>query len=162
MTTGLSIVYPNVNVTMSALTSMSGGYVTRSGSNLLFSPDVSNHFYVYEGGTWIAKTIPDAGVTVGCTGLTNSTTYYLYAYDNAGTVTLDLSTTAPTTQNGIKVKTGATNRLMIARCQTNDSGAVVTANDTASGQMVCNLYNKRRIRIYNNHSTVSWSYNSST
>lgn len=95
---------------------LSGGYVTRSSTNLLYAPDVSDKVYLYENSLWVEHTIPDSGITVACTGLTSDTAYYLYVYDNAGTLTLDLSTTVPTTQDGIGVKTGATDRLMVARC----------------------------------------------
>lgn len=88
---------------------ISGGYVTRSGSNLLFAPEVSNKVYLYEDSIWKPKLIPDVGITTGATGLTASTDYFLYVYDNSGTLTLDLSTTYPTTtQNGIQVKGNTT------------------------------------------------------
>jgi hypothetical protein len=141
---------------------MSGGYVTRSGSNLLFAPDVSNLVYVYEDSRWQAKVIPDAGITVACTGLSATTAYYLYVYDDNGTLTLDLSTTAPTTQNGIYVKTGAVDRLLIARCYTDSSGDVVTHNENAAKQLVCNIFNKRKICLYKNEDANSWTYSTPT
>ena len=135
--------------------SVSGGYVTRSGTDLLFSPDNSNIVFAYESSVWTGHTIPDAGVTVGCTGLTASTDYYLYVYDNSGTLTLDISTTAPTTQNGISVKTGATDRLMIARCYTDGSGDVL---DTDNQRFIISVYNKRLRRLITENSINNWSY----
>lgn len=140
------------------VSSVSGGYVTRSGTNLLFAPENSNRVFVYESSAWTQKTIPDAGITVACTGLTNDTDYYLYVYDSAGTLTLDLSTTATTSQNGILVKSGATSRLLIARCRSNGSGAITTYAEDAATQLVCNTYNKRTIALTKQETTASWTY----
>lgn len=147
------------------LSVLSGGYVTRSGSNLLFAPDKSNRVFCFESSVWKSKTIADAGITVACTGLSNSTDYYLYVYDSDANGTadaLDLTTTAPTTQNGIQVKTGATSRLLIARCRSNASGAITTYADDASTQLVNNVYNKRRISLIKKDSTDSWNYTTNT
>lgn len=151
-----------IGAAAAASPSMSGGYVTRSGNNLLFSPDKSNQVWLYEGAAWVAHTIPDAGITVACTGLSASTAYYLYVYDNGGTLTLDLSTTAPTTQNGISVKTGATDRLLIARCYADASGNIVDYLNDASTHLINNVYNKRLIPLKAVDTTDSWLYNSST
>jgi hypothetical protein len=136
----------------------SGGYVTRSGTNLLFSPDVSNACKVYESAQWTPKIIPDAGITVAATGLTADTDYYLYVYDSAGTLTLDLVTTVPVTQNGINVKTGATSRTLIARCRANASGAITTYIEDASTQLINNTYNKRPIGLKALEATDQWTY----
>ena len=138
---------------------ISGGYVTRSGTNLLFAPDQSNHVRCLEGGYWVTKTIPDAGVTVACTGLSNNTDYYLYVYDSSGTMTLELSTTAPTTSNGIYVKTAETQKTLVARCRSNGSGAITTYVQDASTQLVCNIYNQRYIELFKGESTNNWNYN---
>lgn len=151
-----------LGVTDIAISSMSGGYVTRSGTNLLFSPDRSNRVRCFESSLWIEKTIPDTGITVACTGLSNSTVYYLYVYDSAGTLTLDLTTTAPTTQNGIAVKTGTTSRTLIARCRTNSSGAIVSYVEDTSRHFICNEYNRRQIPLFKQEATASWTYQSTT
>jgi hypothetical protein len=54
--------------------------------------------------------IPEEGVLFDCSGLTDATEYYGYIYNNSGVLALDLSTTVPITDVGIKVKTGATTR----------------------------------------------------
>lgn len=147
------------------LSVLSGGYVTRSGSNLLFAPDKSNRVFCFESSVWKPKTIADAGITVACTGLTASTAYYLYVYDSDANGTadaLDLSTTGTTTQNGVLVKSGATSRLLIALCRTDGSGNVLTTAQDASQQLVCNIYNKRLIGLVKSDATSSWTYNSTT
>lgn len=141
---------------------ISGGYVTRSGGNLIFLPDKGIYVFCYESGAWAQKLIPTTTGSVACTGLTGSTAYYLYAYDNGGTLTLDLSQTAPTTQDGIFVKTGVTNRTLIARCYTNSSGAVVTFNEDTSKHFLNNVYNKRLFSIQKEETTANWTYNSTT
>lgn len=135
---------------------VSGGYVTRSGTNLLFSPDRSNRVFCFET-VWVEKVIPDAGITVACTGLANDTDFFLYVFDSAGTLTLDLSTTGTTTQNGIKVKSGTTSRTFIARCRSNGSGAITTFSEDASTQLVNNAYNKRTIGLFKIEATNSWT-----
>lgn len=59
--------------------------------------------------------VPDAGVTLGNSGLSLSTRYYIYAYINSGSVTLEASTTAYTSQagTGIKIKTGDATRSLV-------------------------------------------------
>ena len=141
---------------------LSGGYVTRSGTDLLYKPDVSDKVYLYENSLWVEKVIADAGITVACTGLSASTAHYLYVYDNAGTLTLDLSETASTTQDGIGVKTGATDRLLVALCYADAAGAITTYAEDAATQLVNNVFNKRKIFLYKKESTNSWTYNSAT
>jgi hypothetical protein len=143
--------------------SVSGGYVTRSGNNLLFAPALSNRFFTYEStNVWTENTIPDAGVTTPCTGLTSNTAYFLYAYVSSGTVTLDLSTTGTASQNGILVKSGATNRLLIALCNTESAGAVITHNESADTQDLNNVFNKRPVIIFKGDSTSVWTVASAT
>ena len=152
--------------------SVSGGYVTRTGTDgvdaaLLYSPDVSNRVYLFESDEWTEKTIPDAGVSVTAEGLTASKDHFLYIYDNAGTLTLDLvestGSNDPITQNGIYVKPAATDRLLVARCYSDSSGDITTYAEDASTQLICNIYNKRRICVYKTDSTVTpWTYNTET
>lgn len=138
-----------------------GGYLTRSGSNLLLSPEVSSAMWCYESGAWTYRDIPAAGITSAATGLTASTLYYTYAYWSGSALALDVSTTGTTTQNGIKVKSGATSRTFVAYCYANASGAVTTKGEDASTQLICNEYNKRTVALYLQLSG-SWTYNSTT
>jgi len=90
------------------------------------------------------ETIPSAGVAAtisncykeGVAGqtLTASTLYYVYAFMNAGTMTLDFSTTGHTadTTNGIQIKTGDATRVLVGKVYVSsgvnfvDSGATRT------------------------------------
>lgn len=59
--------------------------------------------------------IPSAGVTLAPTGLTSSTAYYIYAYMNAGTMTLEWSATARATDSttGVEIKNGDASRTLV-------------------------------------------------
>lgn len=85
--------------------------LVKSGSNIVLQPFNGNLLAI--NGT--NETIPSAGVSLAPTGLTPSTLYYFYAYMNAGTMTLEASTTAPTTDTGtgIKIKTGDATRTLV-------------------------------------------------
>lgn len=93
--------------------------------------------------------VPDAGVELDVTGLSNDTTYYIYAYMNSGTMTLEASATAPETQagTGVRIKTSDATRTLVgmARVGTaafagngltrswfNDQGFTVSAAFTAN------------------------------
>jgi hypothetical protein len=141
--------------------SVSGGYVSRSGANLVYAPDTCNVCFCFESGVWNLKVIPDAGVTVGATGLTASTAYYLYVYDaGGGAMTLDLSTTGTVLQNGIRVKSGATERTFVAYIYADSAGAVTTYAEDAATQLICNAYNQRRISLYKTDAGANWTYTS--
>lgn len=140
-------------------TSISGGYVTKSGSTLVYSPDWSNEVRLYDGASWVRWVIPAAGITVTCTGLTASTAYYLYVYVTGGNLTLELSTTAPDTQDGIYVKTGSTGYLLLARCYADGTGEVL---DTAVSRGFVNLYNKRNVVLTASDATNSWTLSSTS
>ena len=141
---------------------VSGGYVSRSSTNIMFAPYSSDALWCYESGEWTYRRIPDAGITTAATGLTASTLYYLYAYSSSGSLTLDMSTTGTTTQNGILVKSGAVSRTLVAYCYANASGAITTVNEDASTQLICNVFNKERISLVMQLTTASWTYNSTT
>lgn len=87
--------------------------------------------------------IPAAGVTISNSGLSNSTLYYVYAYMNAGTMTLELSATGHSQHtNGVETKTGDTTRTLVGMIRTNGSGEFA---DSASIRTVASWFNRRRI-----------------
>jgi hypothetical protein len=161
----------DVTATINGIGNISGGYVDRTGNNLRLLPDRGTKVYCYESSVWKPKTIPSAGITVAGTSLSNSTAYYCYVYDaNAGTsagsesLTLNVTTTVPTTQDGIYVMTGNTARTLLARCYTNASGAITDYLHDATRHLICNLYNKRKIVIHKEPADADgqWTYNSAT
>lgn len=85
--------------------------LTFSGSNLLLSPYNGNRIVVNDA----LYAIPSAGIILAATGATANTTYYVYVYDNAGTLTLERSTTGHATDsnNGIEIKSGDATRVLV-------------------------------------------------
>ncbi|HYE89532.1 MAG TPA: hypothetical protein VEA38_00875 [Terriglobales bacterium] len=70
------------------------------------------------------QTIPAAGVSLSNSGLTTSTTYYLYAYMNGSTMTLEASTTAHATSStdGVEIKSGDQTRTFVGEVDVDGSG----------------------------------------
>jgi len=68
-------------------------------------------------GEWVARYLPPTGVVLNLTGIAAGTAYYVYAYDNDGTVTLEYSTTpfVTDTESGYAVKSGNATRLFVGR-----------------------------------------------
>jgi hypothetical protein len=66
-------------------------------------------------GTWAAKLIPASGPTLSNSGLVAATLYYIYAFDNAGTLTLEASTTghAVDATVGVEIKSGDATRTLV-------------------------------------------------
>ncbi len=85
--------------------------LTLSGSNLLLSPYNGNRINI--NGTLF--TIPAAGITLAPTGATVNTTYYIYLYNNAGTLALEQSTTGHETDSnsGNEIKSGDATRTLV-------------------------------------------------
>ncbi|WP_049732868.1 hypothetical protein [Rhizobium ecuadorense] len=85
--------------------------VTLSGGNLLLSR-FNGQLLTING---LHYSIPSAGVTLAATSLTPSTLYYIYAYMNSGTMTLEASATANATDTvtGMQIKTGDATRTLV-------------------------------------------------
>jgi len=67
--------------------------------------------------------VPAAGVTLGTSGLSSATVYYVYAYMNSGTMTLEASATAYDEDStyGNKIKTGDATRSLVGLIRTDGS-----------------------------------------
>lgn len=92
-------------------------------TTLTLTPYDGQNIRLYDGASWTNYTIPSAGVTLDTTGLSTSTTYYIYAYDNSSTITLEASATGyvTDTDTGYKVKSGDDTRLLVGMARTNGS-----------------------------------------
>lgn len=109
------------------------GRLTRvSATQIRLDPQDGNTIWVNIGGIWRRRTIPSAGVTAAntsvhvdgsVTNLGPDHLYYVYLWDNAGTLTMDFSDTAPAVDatSGLKIKAGAATRLLIGMAHTNGS-----------------------------------------
>ncbi|MFZ5565975.1 MAG: hypothetical protein ACOY95_03130 [Pseudomonadota bacterium] len=110
--------------------------LAKDGSSLKLSPYKGNKITI--GGR--VETVPSAGVTLSASGLTPSTLYYIYAYMNSGTMTLEASTTAYATDatTGVTIKSGDATRTLVgmARPITGPAWA-----DTAAQRFVRSWFN---------------------
>lgn len=90
----------------------------------------------------LPELIPSVGVTVSNSGLSANTVYYVYAYMNAGTMTLELSATGHSTHtNGVEVKTGDTTRTLVGMCRTNGGSQFL---EDSTNLFVISYFNRRR------------------
>jgi hypothetical protein len=96
----------------------------------------------------VAYAIPSAGVSLAPTALSVGTTYNIYAYMNAGTMTLEASTTARATDSttGIQIKSGDPTRTLVGKASIITGPAWV---DTDLQRLVISWFNRRPLRIYN-------------
>jgi hypothetical protein len=68
--------------------------------------------YVYIPGVG-SMLIPEEAISLDCSALTAATEYFVYLYNDSGTLTLEASETGWTISEGLGVKTGATSRLLL-------------------------------------------------
>lgn len=131
-------------------------------TTLYFTPYLSNRIALYDGSAaWNIRPFAETSLTL--VGLTASKPYDIFAYDNAGVVTLEAlvwtnATTRATAlvyQNGVLVKTGATTRRYLGTIYINASGG--QTDDTDLKRYVWNYYNRvaKRLRVI--ESANSWS-----
>lgn len=153
------------------LTTESGVAVSTSDrtsqSTLYYTPYTGNGIWLYDGTIWQPYSFTERSLTLS--GLTSGRNYDVFIYDNAGTLTLELSAAwttdttradALTTQDGILVKSGALTRRWLGTIRTTGT---TTTEDSAAKRFVWNLYNQtaksvRRVET----ADISWTYNSTT
>lgn len=118
--------------------------LTKSGSNLLLSRYNGSRIFINNG--WFD--IPSGGVTLSASGLSTNTLYYIYAYVNSGTLTLEASATAPAADSatGIQIKTGDATRSVVGMARTITGPAW---QDTAAQRFVISYYNRLPIAAIN-------------
>lgn len=132
-------------------------------TTLYFLPHKGNRLSLYESSVWAQKTIPDAGVSIAIPATTD-TNYDVYLYDNAGTLTLDLTAwtdattraTALVKQHGVWVKTGATSRLYLGTIRT--TGVSGQCEDSVDRRLVWNNYNRILRKLLHIETTNTWAY----
>lgn len=126
--------------------------LTKNGSNLQLDRRDGQHLWI----NGKNESIPSAGVTLAPSGSTPGTTYYIYAYMNAGTMTLEYSATAPATDAtyGHKIKTGDGTRTLVGMARPIAGPAWV---DTATQRLVISYYNRDLIRCSMSYSNATGS-----
>lgn len=119
-------------------------YLSLSGGNLLLSRYNGSALFINGN----HEAIPGSGPTLAATGLTANTTYFIYAFMSAGTMTLEASTTARATDStsGHQIKSGDATRTLVglARIITGPAWA-----DTAAQRFVVNWFNRRNVAALN-------------
>lgn len=150
-----------------ALPALGQVQLAKSGANLVLSPKNGNKLTI----NGVAQAVPSAGVSLAPTGLTASTVYYIYAYMNAGTMTLEASATgyAVDTATGVTIKNGDATRTLVGLANTdgsvawttlvrswfNDPGFVASAAFTATRNTTGTTYSEMNSEI--RVSFLAWS-----
>lgn len=139
-----------------ALTGSVGGQcvLTKSGANLVLSPKNGNKIVI----NGVMQTVPAAGVSLAPTGLTVSTLYYVYAYMNAGTMTLEASTTGHSTDaaTGVEIKAGDATRSLVGMVQPITGPAFA---DTVTQRFVRSWFNDRGVSLVGTQVSITSASN---
>jgi hypothetical protein len=160
------------------LTTESGVAVSTSDrtaqSTLYFTPYKGNTVSLYNGSTWAGLAFTE--ISLALSGLTSGKNYDVFVYDNAGTLTLELSAAwttdtaradALTTQDGVLVKSGALTRLYVGTIRTTGTTTTEfsfgrTTSQTGGKAFVWNYYNRLPVEISVFDTTDNWSYTTDT
>lgn len=136
----------------------------KAGTTLYFTPYKGNRLGLYTGSTWVIRTFSEISFTLSA--LISGRNYDVFIYDNAGTPTLELlawtddttRATALTTQDGIKVKSGAATRRYVGTIRTIATDAT---EDSRVKRFVINSYNRRPLSLAGIPETTDyWTYSS--
>ncbi len=139
-------------------------------SVVYFTPYNGNRISLFDGTRWKLFSFSEVGLVLS--GLINDKSYDIFAYDDAGTLTLELSaawansttrTDALTLQDGVYVKSGATTRRYLGTIHTTststteDSGGGITTQ-VGGKRFVWNLYNQVPRHLSVVDKTDTWTY----
>lgn len=135
-------------------------------TTIYFTPYLGNLLALYDGSTkWTVYPFTEFSLALGT--LTNALPYDVFAYDNAGTPTMEFTAwtnattraTALVLQNGVLSKTGALTRRYLGTFYTT---ATTTTEDSMAKRFVWNYYNrvKRPMRVL--EATDTWTYSTDT
>ena len=136
-------------------------------TSVYYTPCCGNRIALYDGSaTWNVRTFTE--ITISLAGLTASKPYDIFAYDNAGTVTIETlvwtsgtaRATALVRQDGVLVKSGATTRRYLGTVYINATGG--QTDDTLTKRYVYNYYNRVLRAMRRQETTDSWTYTTAT
>lgn len=135
-------------------------------TTLYYTPYLHNKLALYDGTNW--KFYATAEISITLAALTASRPYDVWAYDNAGTVTLELLAWTNTTtratalayQDGVLVKSGATTRRYLGTVCINVAGG--QSEDSLANRLVFNYYNRVLRPLYITDATATWTINNQT
>jgi hypothetical protein len=131
-------------------------------STIFFTPYQGNRITLYSGGRW--KLHSFAQISTVLSGLTAGANYDIFAYNNSGTVALEVGTAwtnattravALTSLNGVLVSSGDSTRRYIGTFR---AVTTTTTNDAASSRLLWNLCNRGRRSLQVTDGTNTWAY----
>ena len=152
------------------LTLTSGVPITTSdvtaATTLYFTPFGGNRVALYNGTSWSIYTFTERSLSLS--GFIANTSYDIFLYDNAGTLTLEATAwtnattraTALVLQEGIYVRSGATTRRYLGTIRI---GATTgQTEDNARRRFIYNEFNAVQRRVAALETTYSWDYATAT
>lgn len=169
---GLISLNPGGRLTLTSGTPVTTADVTGAGT-IYYTPYLHDRIRIYDGTRWKVYFFTERSLALS---LTSGKNYDVFIYDNAGTLTLELSAAwtndttradALTTQDGVTVKSGALTRLWLGTIRasgtntTEDSGGGTTSQ-VGGKRFVSNAYNRVLRNITVIDTTDSWSYTTNT
>jgi hypothetical protein len=152
-------------VVQGRLTLTSGTPVTTAdvtgATSVYFTPYGGNRVALYTSSLWKLYTFTEVTLALGT--LTSALPYDVFLYDSSGTLTLEAvawtsktaRATALTTQDGVLVKTGSTNKRYLGTFYTT---ATTTTEDSFAKRFLWNYYNRVRRALRVRDTTDSWNY----
>lgn len=132
-----------------------------SASTIYLTPYNGNQIALYTAGQWVLLT--SAQVSIALSGLTANRPYDVFAWNNAGTVTLETlvwtndttRATALAYQDGVLVRSGDATRRYLGTFYA--TGATTTA-DSVTNRYLWNYYNRVKRAMKVSDATASWTY----
>lgn len=145
-----------------------------SKTNVYWTPYNGNRVTIFNGTYW--RTYTSTELTLALGTLTSGKNYDVFVYDNAGTLTLELSSAwtsdtarndALTTQDGVYVKSGATTRLHLGKLRTTSTTTTQTTRGGSTTQVggkwfLENRYNRVPIELNVIDTADTWNYTTNT
>ncbi len=133
-------------------------------ATIYFTPYLGNQIALYTSGTWVGYAFSE--VSIALPAVANKV-YDVFVYDSAGVVTLELTVwtntttraTALTTQDGVYVKSGSTNKRYLGTVFIDGSTA---GKDALGFRYVWNYYNRVSKPMSIFIATGSWTYATAT
>jgi len=134
-------------------------------TSIYFTPYKGKSIALYSGTAWVLVTFTERTLALGT--LSSGKPYDVFAYSNAGVVTLEaLAWTNDTTratalvrQDGVLVKTGALTRRYLGTFYTTST---TTTEDSVAKRFLWNYHHRVRRQLKIADATASWSYNTAT
>lgn len=134
-------------------------------TSIYLTPYKSGGIALYSGSQWVLYSSNEVSLALGT--ITSSLPYDIFAYNNSGTVTLEMlawtnDTTRATSlsyQDGVLVKSGDATRRYLGSFYTTST---TTTEDSKANRFLWNYYNRVRKDMYREETTASWNYTTAT